>query len=289
MTGGTGFVGKNLTKKLIELGHQVYVTSFSGEKYPENISGIYSYDLSSIKDRFDVVFHQAANNNTRDMDSKNMFRSNLYDPIAMFHNLHNAGCVKFIYASSTAVYGNQLAPYSETTPTEPLTPYAESKLAFDDFAMDFADKCKISVIGLRYCNIYGRGEEHKGSRMSMISQIYEAAKLDKPIDLFKDGTQKRDWVHISDIVKVNLLAMDNFKTGIYNIGSGASYSFLEVVDIIKNALRKDIQVRWVDCPYSEESYQSFTLCDNTKATLELGYLPSIDLREGVRRIYVRGY
>jgi ADP-L-glycero-D-manno-heptose 6-epimerase len=164
-----------------------------------------------------------------------------FDQICMilllcFIILHNAGCVKFIYASSTAVYGNQPAPYTEFTRTEPLTPYAESKLAFDEFAMDFADKHKVSVIGFRYCNIYGRGEEHKGSRMSMISQIYQAAFLNKEIQLFKNGEQKRDWVHIFDIVKVNLLALDNFKTGIYNIGSGTSSSFLEVLDIIKNAL-----------------------------------------------------
>ena len=115
MTGGTGFVGKNLTRRLIKDGHEVSVTLYPGETNSEKVSGIYSHDLSLIKNRFDVVFHQAANNNTRDMNVKNVFRANLYDPIAMFNNLYNAGCVKFIYASSTAVYGNQPAPYTEST------------------------------------------------------------------------------------------------------------------------------------------------------------------------------
>lgn len=281
MTGGTGFVGKNLTQKLLEEGHDVSVTSFSGENFPEGVCGIYSGDLTEINDRFDVVFHQAANNDTRDMDYVRMFRANVYDPIIMFNNLRKAGCVKFVYASSTAVYGNSPAPYTEDTPVDPLNPYAESKLAFDQFAMDFAKKTGTSVIGFRYCNVYGKGEEHKGSRMSMISQIYNKARKDEVVNLFKDGNQRRDWVHVSDVVKVNRLAMMSSKTGIYNIGGGASYTFKEVVQAIENALQQKVEVRFIDCPFEDE-YQSYTECDITKVGVELGYHPSVNLNEGVR-------
>lgn len=281
MTGGTGFVGKNLTQKLIEEGHEVFVTSFNEEQIPEKASGIFSSDLTEINDRFDVVFHQAANNDTRDMDRVRMFRANVYDPIIMFHNLRKAGCVKFVYASSTAVYGNSPPPYIENTIIETLNPYAESKLAFDQFAMDFAQKTKTSVIGFRYCNVYGKGENHKGARMSMISQIYNKALKFEAVNLFKDGNQKRDWVHVSDVVKANKLAMKSFKTGIYNIGSGVSCTFNEVIESIENSLQLRIAVSFIDCPFEDE-YQSYTECDITKAGVELGYHPSVDLDEGIR-------
>lgn len=280
MTGGTGFIGKNLVKQLIEDDHQVSITTFLGEKIPEKVDHIYG-DLTKIRDRFDVVFHQAANNNTRDMNRDEMFRSNVYEPIAMFYNLYEAGCTNFIYASSTAVYGGSPAPYTEDTVVNPLNPYAESKLEFDKFAMNFTKNTGCFVKGLRYCNVYGIGEEHKGSRRSMVNQIYHALLADEQITLFEHGEQRRDWIYVKDVVKANIAAMSSCRSGLYNVGGGSSYSFKEVCQIVSDVLGKQLTVKWVPCPFPNE-YQNYTKCDITKIGLELGWKPEYDLKKGLQ-------
>jgi len=166
VTGATGFIGFNLIKKIIKQKHTISITG----KTKENPIFKKTYFINNIKNlkKQDVCFHMAANNDTTCTNSKEMFRANLHEPINLFNELLENGCKKFIYASSTAVYGNSPAPFSEKTKTNPLNLYAESKLAFDEFAEDFAKKNNISIIGLRYCNVYGPYEQIKEKRSSMI-------------------------------------------------------------------------------------------------------------------------
>ena len=249
VTGGTGFVGKSLATKLVEQGHEAFVTGFRGERVPKGLAGLVTPILSNITGRYDVVFHQAANNDTRDMDRESMFFSNVYEPIAMFNNLSLAGCTRFVYASSTAVYGNQSAPYTEDTPTEPLNP-----LQIDQ------------------------------KRMSMVGQMLRKAMDNKEIKLFQDGYQLRDWMYIEDAVQANILASEIMQTGIYNIGSGEARTFLDVLDVIKKTLQQKVTASWIDCPFEDE-YQKHTECNIDKAYIELGYQPQFNLEQGVRQYY----
>ena len=262
----------------------MFVTGFHSEKIPKGLAGLVTPILSDITGNYDIVFHQAANNDTRDMDRLSMFFANVYEPIVMFNNLSLAGCTRFVYASSTAVYGNQPAPYTEDTPTEPLNPYAESKLAFDQFAMEFAKRKEVYVTGLRYCNVYGPGEGHKGPRMSMVGQMLRKAMDNKEIKLFHDGYQLRDWMYIEDAVRANILASEVMRTGIYNIGSGEARTFLDILDVIKKTLQQKVTASWVDCPFEDE-YQKHTECNIDKAYTEFGYQPRFSLEQGIRQYY----
>lgn len=296
ITGGAGFVGQNLVKRLLKEGHRVTITSTGSEsKVPRVHKTLYAslegVDWKHVYGQ-DVVIHLMANNDTLCNDKDEMMRANLYGPIKLFSNAYDGGCRKFIYASSTAVYGNSPAPYKEDTEVAPLNVYGESKAQFDEFAMRFANEKPVPVTGFRFCNIYGPGEEKKGKRMSMIGQMLRQTIKKKPITLFKDGEQKRDWVHVYDVVDAIVKAMDvsSMNHGeIYNLGSGASYTFNEVASTIHEEYGKSLGTSWenthvdyIDCPFADK-YQSYTECDIEKARRELGYSPGFNLRSGVRQ------
>lgn len=285
VTGGGGFIGRNLTQKLIDLGHKVTITSTGSEPIAGTHKVLYM-SLEGIDWNFvegqDVVFHQMANNDTRCMDRNEMWRANVYGPIQLFDVAYRGGCRNFVYASSTAVYGNAPAPYTEETPIKPLIPYAESKADFDKFAMKFALENGVSVTGLRYCNVYGPGESSKGKRMSMIGQILRSLIENKSPKLFTDGSQLRDWCYVKDVVDANLLAMQaEPETGvIYNIGSGVASSFNEIIQIGNDVLGKNIKPTYIDCPFPDE-YQNHTQCEIEKATRGMAFSPKYNLRSGI--------
>jgi ADP-L-glycero-D-manno-heptose 6-epimerase len=289
VTGASGFVGRNLVERLLEEGHEITATSMSGEnKLPKGVKKILHYGLEGIDwsgvEGMDVVIHLAANTNTLCNDKQEMFRANLYDPITLFTMAKIAGCRRFIYASSTAVYGNSPAPYIEDeTPINPLNVYADSKRQFDDVAMRFAEN-DITVIGLRYCNIYGPGEAHKGHSASVIGKMYHRMRLGHKFTLFRDGEQKRDWVYVKDVVEANMLALKyEGQSGIFNIGTGTAVSFNAAAALIQEILGDEtnqLAPDYKDCPFPEK-YQSHTCCSIEKARTHLGFSPRYDLRSGL--------
>lgn len=291
VTGGSGFIGQHLTKRLIKDGHEVLITSTGAEPKVEGVHKVLYMGLTGIDwkeiNKLDVVFHQMANNDTRCSDEREMFLANVYGPSQLFDKAAAGGCKRFVYASSTAVYGESPAPYVEDkTEVRPLNVYGHSKAKFDTFAMKFARDYDVTVTGLRYCNVYGPGEEHKGKRMSMIGQIINSMLNNETVKLFTDGEQKRDWIHVSDVVEANLLAMNREKGRageIYNIGSGKAETFntiIEIIRIFRRSYPMNSAVEYIDCPFADE-YQNFTECNIDKARRDLGFEPKYDLALGI--------
>lgn len=278
ITGASGFIGSSIFNYIKKYNFNVICIGTKNEQIVSDCQffDYKTFDYKAFNDKIDIVFHQAANNETQLNDKKTMLHDNYYYPCKLFSHLYGNGCRRFIYASSCAVYGNASIPYKEDNLNlKPLTYYGLSKKLFDEFAMNFNEDA--SVIGLRYSNVYGPNEGHKKNRASMIYQIIDKIRNNKDLFLFRDGNQERDWIHIDDVVKANLQAVSLNSKEIINCGSGISVSFNNLVDIIKKYYNWDGNVNYVDNPI-QETYQNVTCCDNKKFLNLLEFLPvSVDV------------
>jgi ADP-L-glycero-D-manno-heptose 6-epimerase len=279
VTGGTGFVGSNLAARLVSLGHEVCVTGREGENDAPAGSILVAWEEAGDMP-FDACFHQAANNDTLDDNSWGMLESNVFAPARLFHRLARGGCRRFVYASSTAVYGNSSAPYTEETEPEPLNIYAKSKLAFDEFAPSFAEDTRTTVFGLRYCNVYGPGESHKGRRASMIMHLCRQMMKGERPRIFRDGEQRRAWIHVNDAVDANLSCLGSGSGGLFNV-AGESATFNRIVSVINDALGSELEPEHIECPFKER-YQNDTETDSSKAKRALGWSPKVSIEDGIR-------
>jgi ADP-L-glycero-D-manno-heptose 6-epimerase len=242
--------------------------------------------MSTLKKipNIDVCFHQAANNDTTDQDFLSMLETNVRIPSVLFYSLYfEKKCRNFVYASSCSIYGNQSAPFKEgSTLAKPLNPYAKSKNLFEHFASNFGNSYEVNMVGLRYTNVYGPGEEHKGKRASMIHQIIEKSKNNEVIKLFKDGSQKRDWVYVDDVIRANIIASNSKKSGIFNVGSGKTVPFNKLIKIIGQEMNKEINVEYIDCPFID-AYQKYTAVDMRRAR-SFGYTPEWNVEKSIKEM-----
>lgn len=282
ITGGSGFIGSNLVKYFSEKSdYKVFYTGKEDKFVHNNATKLSDnfQNLKNIKD-IDILFHMAAITNTLEKDESKMFAVNTYDALNLFEKVITLGCKKIIYASSCAVYGNIKPPFKEDGTTNPLNSYAESKLELDNLAKKLYSK-DLSIIGLRFSNVYGEGEDHKGKSSSMIHQILNNFKNDKNTNLFKWGEQKRDFVYINDIININLCAMKSNISGIFNAGSGNATSFNEIFKIFCQQLKRDdLEINYIDNEF-KESYQNYTLCDMTLSKNKLNFVSKWDIESGI--------
>lgn len=288
VTGGSGFVGSHLCEHLYNEKYNVIAQGKKGEIVPKSHYFL-KCDLEKLCTvefpKIDICFHQAANNNTLDRDYQDMFLVNVELPKKLFETLYyKFDCKNFVFASSCAIYGNEPCPFKEDQPKQPLNAYAKSKLLFEEFAIEFSKNKDIKMIGLRYSNVYGKNELHKGKRASMVSQILENIQQGLCPQLFKFGEQRRDWVYIDDVIKANKLAMMKLDSGFYNVGSGEALSFQKIVEIINGELDVDLQPKYIDCNFSDR-LQNYTLLDIKKISA-FGYSPSLPAEQQIRS-YVR--
>ncbi len=293
VTGGTGFVGSNISLKLMELGHEVLITGSDAEQKLPGFKGKYLQpDLIGIDwdavGNVDAVIHEAAINDTTSLDEREMMRANVDASLALFEYAAAHGCKRIVYASSTAVYGATPAPYVEDKGLEPLNPYGLSKKVLDEKAMAFAAvHPEITVVGLRYCNVYGPRESHKGARASMIYQLAKQMAKGNP-RIFKYGEQKRDYIYMKDVVEANLLALEAKESSVVNCGAGEATSFNEIIAILNKTMGLDRAPEYIENPYAAR-YQNFTQCDMSKAKEKIGFVPKYDVQKGIADYYESGF
>jgi ADP-L-glycero-D-manno-heptose 6-epimerase len=153
-------------------------------------------------------------------------------------------------------------------------------------AARYQSKLAHPIVGLRYSNVYGPGEAHKGKLASMIYQLAQQMKSGKRPRIFTAGQQKRDFVYIDDVVDANLCAMRANQSGVFNAGAGQSWSFNEVVAELNRVLNTDLKPDYFDNPYGFT--QDWTETNQTLAREKLGYQPNFDLRSGIDAYFASG-
>lgn len=289
VTGGAGFIGSNIAKTLEAQGHEVTVLDdFSKNGHFKNLIGfkgdVITCDLWERVPHdmyFDAIFHEAAITDTTVMDQRAMMEQN----VEAFKNLLDFAAEndikKVIYASSAATYGNGPVPNVETQPTQPENVYGFSKAIMDNVARQFAeDNNDMTIIGLRYFNVYGPGEYHKGKMASMVYQLYNQMKAGHRPRVFKNGEQQRDFVYVKDIVKINLCALTNGKeTGVFNAATGVPRDYNAIIARLNKELGTKLEPEYIDNPYP--FFQLKTQADITKSKEKLGYTPDYTLEQGI--------
>ena len=244
ITGGAGFIGSHITKKLIERGDIVTVVdnmNTGKEKNLESVRDKINFVKGDILDMdlldgitkdADGVFHQAALASVQDS----------FDEPDKYHNVNVNGTenilklskkygFKVVYASSSSVYGNPIRiPIKESDGKNPINPYAETKLKKEELAIKYS-KMGVNVIGLRYFNVFGKGQskEYAGVLKLFLERIRD--KL--PPKINGDGTQFRDFVHVSDVVNANIMSMDSDVTHeFFNVGTNTTITILNLAKTI---------------------------------------------------------
>ena len=279
LTGGAGFIGSNLLSALNARGiTDVLVVDRRGDNFrnlndlrfsdfmlPEELAR--AIERKTLRDRIEAIFHQGACADTTCTDGRYMIENNFTFSRSIL-NFALSRKIPLVYASSAAVYGASSAFAPSRENERPLNLYGLSKLAFDNHVRSLAAKSGSTIAGLRYFNVYGPRESHKGKMASMVYQLYRQlkssgrARLFEGTDGYADGEQRRDFVFVEDVVRVNLaLAEGPVCHGIFNVGTGESRSFNDAARIIISRLGEGA-IEYVPFPIDlAGKYQSYTQAD----------------------------
>ena len=311
ITGAEGFIGSCLVAKLNEEGYNdlILVDDFGagersknliGKKYSKKIERTDFFEwLDKNENLVEFVFHIGAKTDTTETDEQIFKILNLE-----FSKTLWTACVKYglplVYASSAATYGDGEFGYDDDMKLlgelKPLNPYGRSKNDFDNWAMAQKES-PFFWTGLKFFNVYGPNEYHKGRMASVVfhafNQIIETGKVNlfrshKPD--FKDGEQMRDFIYVKDLCEVCMFLMHHRKnSGIYNLGSGEARTFVDLVNALFAALNKPSQIEFINTPEDiREKYQYFTEA-KMKRLKNIGYeKPFTNIEDGVGD-YVKNY
>jgi ADP-L-glycero-D-manno-heptose 6-epimerase len=291
ITGGAGFIGSNIAFYLqknypnanivifdnFSSGHFKNLIGFNGEIVTGDI--INQNEVDRLNDfKFDYIMHQAAITDTTVMGQNEMMEANV-NGFKRILELAIKNSASLVYASSAGVYGNSVSPNSIGKGEIPENIYGFSKLMMDKLSYSYMKKVDISIVGLRYFNVYGPREVYKGKTASMILQLgLQLLNGQKP-KLFKWGEQKRDFVFIEDIIQANIKGLQAKNSGVYNVGSGEARSFNEIYGILTHELDIYTEIEYMDNPY--KFYQNHTEADIKNTKSDLNYNPNYRLESGI--------
>ena len=293
VTGGAGFIGSNLTLALQEKFPEAHLTviddfrsgnfknlaGYRGDLVAQNLAML-DWHMQFGHEKFDAIFHLASITDTTLHDQF----VQVHDNVESFRRLLNfarATKTRIIYASSASTYGAVTQASVESNGAAPANVYSFSKVIMDNIAMREAkENPDWIIIGLRYFNVYGPREAHKGVPASMVYHLAEQMKTGQRPRIFKHGEQKRDFVYVKDAVEGSIRALDARASGVYNLGTGQARSFNELVEILNECLGTNFRPDYIDNPHAH--YQNFTQADLTNARRALGYEPRFSLEQGIR-------
>ncbi len=286
VTGGAGFIGSNLSHALVKAGWETHIIdidpSFRRATLPKDAT-LHEVDVRStdviapIMDGADVVFHTAAVPRVpysieHPVETTDQ---NITGTVSVYTAAARAKIRRVVYSASGSAYGVQdTLPLTETMTANPVNPYGLQKYVGELFAKMFAEIYNVQTVSLRYFNVYGPGMDPNGAYALAIGEFALARKLNQPITIFGDGKITRDFTHVDDVVRANMLAAESPSVGkgeVINIGAGRNISIKALADMFGGEIKYG--------PARIEAHDS--LADNRKAKELLGWEPMIKLEDGI--------
>jgi len=299
ITGGAGFIGSHLAEKLLERGHEVVILDDFNDFYdPQikhaNISGfakdvsIHHVDLRDSesvrnvfhREKFDAIAHLAARAGVRPsiQQPRLYYDTNVTGTLHLLEAAHVTGVERFVFASSSSVYGaSKTIPFSEDQSlTQTLSPYGATKIAGEFLCSTYSHLYQMRVVALRYFTVYGARQRPDLAIHQFARRIYAGL----PIDQFGDGTTRRDYTYIDDIIQGTMAALD-YKGPLYdifNLGESETIRLKDLISAIENALGKKAKINRLP---EQPGDMPLTCADISKARQLLGYNPTTKLSEGL--------
>ena len=287
VTGGAGFIGSNLVDELIKQEIEVIVLDNLSTGKIENINPravFYECNISKMPmDTFkylfedvDTVFHLAATPQVQYSIENPLDNNNLHSLINMLEVSKLIGAKRFVFSSSSAVYGNpKYTPIDENHPINPLSPYALHKLIGEQYCKLYSDIYNLDTVSLRYFNVYGNRMPKEGAYKSVLS-VFKEQYNKQPFNIVNDGEQKRDFIHVNDIIQANLLAANstnNHKGDVFNVGTGQAYTVNEIANMFGG-----------DKKYGEKRIEpKDSVAENAKIRLDLDWEPTGNLPKWIEK------
>ncbi|MFH1369621.1 MAG: SDR family oxidoreductase [Elusimicrobiota bacterium] len=299
VTGGAGFIGSNITETLLKRGHKVRVLdNFSTGninnlkpflKKIELVKGdiLREADLKKAMKGVDFVMHQAALRSVpRSVDDPGSTNEvNVEGTLKLLLAAKHAGVKRVVYASSSSVYGDsKFIPQKETHRTSPISPYAVSKLAAENYCSVFAKTYGLQTVSLRYFNVFGPNQDPKSKYAAVIPKFIRSAIKGENIIVHGDGNQSRDFTYIDNVVRANILAVltPGISGEIFNIACGSSCSVMDIIRALRRITGKQIKV--IHTPPRPGDVRK-TKADISKAKRLLKYRPAVGFDEGMLKTY----
>ena len=298
VTGGAGFIGSNIVEELVKRSEKVRVLDNFSTGKRENIllfldkielieGDIRSYHIvREAVDGVDFVLHQAAlpsvPRSIKDPITTN--EVNVGGTLNISNAALDAKVKRVVYASSSSIYGNsEVLPKREDMTTNPLSPYAVSKLAGEKYCQVFSQVYGLETVCLRYFNVFGPRQDPNSQYSAVIPKFITAMKKGAQPTIYGDGKQSRDFTFVANVVEANLLACQANCAGgeIFNIACGKRHSLLKLVGKLNEIFESDIEPIFAEHRKGEVRH---SMADIEKAKKMLGYNPSISFEEGLRKI-----
>ncbi|MFI3256265.1 MAG: ADP-glyceromanno-heptose 6-epimerase [Psittacicella sp.] len=303
VTGGAGFIGSNIVKGLNKKGYKnivivddltdghkfINLTDLEFVDYCDKDDFLKQIQNNTLGYKIDSIFHEGACSATTEWNGKFIMEVNYEYTKKLFHYAIDHK-IPFIYASSAAVYGTKSDNFVEDNSFEkPVNVYGYSKYLFDKYVETYKATYGLNspVCGFRYFNVYGYGEFHKGSMASVAYHLHLQIQSGNIIKLF-EGSEGffRDFVYIDDVVDVNIWALENGLSGVFNLGTGSSASFLKVGELVLDHYKRG-ELHYIDFPeHLKGHYQAYTQADMSKLREAVYQKEFTSIEDGIRQYII---
>lgn len=297
ITGGAGFIGSNLAVILASKGHAV--TAFDnlslGRKSNLNKSVKFvkgdvdnPKHLEKAGSDFEYIVHLAASSSAPMFldDLHYAFENNICGHIRVMEFAKKIGAKKFLFASTSSIYGNNPTPLTEDQSVIPPNYYSVTKYAQEGVSRSFSKLNNLEIIAFRFMSIYGLHEDHKGNFANLVSQFIWMMRRGENPTLYGDGTQERDFTNVKDVcqgIEKAMFTDKKYGFNVFNIGTATSINLIDLVALINKVMGTQVDPVCIPNPV-REGYVKTQLASLEKIKSELGYEPTISLEEGIREI-----